>query len=116
MLTKDLRQVEQSIPRFAILFRAIKIPAWAKEHGLQKGDLLYRPLYGTHGFISLEDNRMNWHLGASHVKALAYINLNNLKRDFEIRPLPRTGVPKEGGVKFLSNFSALRAELKELLS
>jgi len=114
MLTKDLRQVEQSIPRFAILFRVIKVPAWAKEHGLKKGDLLYRPFL-IDAYISVADKRLNWNLGVTHVKALAYINLNNF-RGLELRPLPRTGVPKEGGAKFLSNFSALRAELKELIS
>lgn len=115
MLTKDFDQVERSIPRFAGLFRVIKVPAWAKRHGLQKGDLLYRPLLAG-AFISLGDNRMNWNLGASHVKALAYINLNNLKRDVELRTLPKEGVPKEGGEKFLSNFSDLRAELKTLVN
>jgi len=109
MLTKDLKQVEQSIPRFAILFRVIKVPAWAKEHGLKKGDLLYRPFL-IDAYISVADKRLNWNLGVSHVKALAYINLNRF-RDLELRPLPRVA-----GADFLSNFSALRAELKELVS
>ena len=55
-------------------------------------------------------------LASADVKALAYINLNNLKQDVELRTLPKEGVPKEGGEKYLSNFSALRAAVKELIS